>query len=109
MSSHACRAWLIAYDIADPRRLNRLHRFLARHAAPVQYSVYYYEGSRAAMEKLMKAIEALINPAKDDVRTYQLPDILQIDALGRGAMPVETMLLSDTFPPLQTLLKAMGK
>jgi len=32
--------YLISYDIADPRRLQRVHAFLRRHALPVQYSVF---------------------------------------------------------------------
>ena len=36
MAVNAPRAWLITYDITDPKRLARLHRFLVRQATPVQ-------------------------------------------------------------------------
>ena len=37
MALNAPRAWLITYDITNPKRLVRLHRFLIKQATPVQY------------------------------------------------------------------------
>lgn len=104
MGLKAPRAWLISYDIANPRRLRRLHRFLVRRALPVQYSVFYYEGSPAAMGRLMQQIEDLINPKQDDVRGYQLPEKLNVTTLGRGSIPGSTMVLSELGAGLQKLL-----
>ena len=58
MALNAPRAWLIAYDISDPKRLNRVHRFVIKHCVPVQYSLYYFEGSPRAVEGLPKEIAA---------------------------------------------------
>ena len=44
MSYTERRNWLVAYDIASPRRLARVHRYLKRHAIPVQYSVFVFHG-----------------------------------------------------------------
>ena len=52
MAINAPRGWLITYDITDPKRLVRLHRFLVRRATPVQYSVFHFEGSAALMGRL---------------------------------------------------------
>jgi CRISPR-associated protein Cas2 len=103
------RAWLITYDITDPRRLVRLHRFLVRQATPVQYSVFHFEGSAAQMGRLMADIETRIKPDEDDVRAYQLPEPLQLDTIGRGTLPSDTLVLSTTSPSLQTLLQAAGR
>ncbi len=108
MALNAPRSWLIAYDIANPRRLCKLHRFLVKHAMPIQYSVFHFEGSPAHMGQLMAAIETRIDLDEDDVRAYLLPKPLQIITLGRGSIPGETMLLSDVSPSLQTLLEATG-
>ena len=67
------RPCLIAYDIAQPRRLRRLHRKLSRLAMPLQYSVFYAEVTDAGLARVVALIEGLIDPKVDDVRVYQLP------------------------------------
>lgn len=109
MALNTPRGWLITYDITDPKRLARLHRFLVKQATPVQYSVFHFEGSPAQMGRLMADIKTRIDPSSDDVRGYQLPEHLSIDTLGRGGLPASTFVLSSTSPCLQTLLQAVGK
>lgn len=106
MAMNAPRAWLITYDIADPRRLLRVHRFLKKRAVPVQYSVFLFEGSDAQIGRLMQQIEQLIRPDEDDVRAYQLPQTPQFDTLGRGSLPADSHLLSTRSPVLDGLLRA---
>ena len=101
--------WLIAYDIANPRRLQRLHRFLVHEAVPIQYSVFYFEGNTAAMGRLMLEVEKRINPKQDDVRAYQLPANPRIDTIGRGAGPEDISLFSSITPKLGVLLSPAGK
>ena len=79
MALNTPRGWLITYDITNPRRLVRLHRFLVRQATPVQYSVFHFEGSAAQMGRLMADIETRIDAGTDDVRAYQLPEPLSIE------------------------------
>jgi len=109
MALNAPGAWLITYDITEPKRLTRLHRFLRKHGVPVQYSVFHFEGSPAQMGRLMAQIETRIDPRTDDVRAYQLPEHLSIDILGRGVLPSHTGLLSSASPSLNTLLQANGR
>lgn len=109
MALNTPRAWLITYDITNPKRLSRLHRFLRKHAVPVQYSVFHYEGNPAQMGRLITQIANRIDPKTDDVRAYQLPEQLSIDTLGRGSIPTLTSLLSDTSPSLNTLLQSPGR
>ena len=45
--------YLIAYDIADPKRLSRVHRALKREGLPVQYSVFTVVIKRKALLRLM--------------------------------------------------------
>ncbi|MFU2488967.1 CRISPR-associated endonuclease Cas2 [Thauera sp. WH-1] len=109
MALNTPRGWLITYDITDPKRLVRLHRFLVKQATPVQYSVFHFEGSAAQMGRLMADIATRIDARTDDVRGYQLPEHLSIDTIGRGSLPSDILLLSPTSPSLQTLLQAAGR
>lgn len=100
------RTWLICYDIADRKRLIRLHRFIRSFAQPVQYSVFYYEGSRAQLKRRMQDIAARIDLQDDDVRAYPIPNPAHLQTLGRGAMPSGVLLQSNCNSGLTALLQA---
>lgn len=68
------RAWLIGYDIASPRRLRRVARFLERRATRIQYSLFLGRFTPAAFEQTWRGLAGLINPRADDVRAWPLPD-----------------------------------
>ncbi|WP_420177196.1 CRISPR-associated endonuclease Cas2 [Kerstersia gyiorum] len=106
MAMTAQRSWLITYDITNPKRLAKLHRFLVKFATPVQYSVFHFQGSAAQMADLMASIETKIDKKSDDVRGYQLPEQLNIDTIGRKGLPDDTLLLSEAGSTLQKLLQA---
>lgn len=67
------RAFIIGYDIADPRRLQRVHREMCKHGSPLEYSVFLLVGNDRDKDRCMKRMAALIDAAKDDVRCYALP------------------------------------
>ena len=70
MSRHHNREYIITYDIADPKRLNRIHRMLKRLAIPLQYSVFYIRMSDHQRDKLARLLERKINTREDDIRIY---------------------------------------
>jgi len=78
---------LICYDIADPKRLQRLHRQLAKEAVMVQYSVYYAEMCTAEIKQLKNMIRQYIDADHDDVRIYPLPEKIEITMIGLSATP----------------------
>jgi CRISPR-associated protein Cas2 len=80
-------AWVIGYDIADPRRLGRVYRQMQAHATPIEYSVFMLEGSREDLARCMRAVLALIDAGEDDVRCYQLPSRGLKDRLGKAVLP----------------------
>lgn len=94
MAQHAAREWLIAYDIADKRRLSRLQRFIRKHAVPVQYSLYWYHGSAVQIDGLLRDIGSYIDERHDDVRAYPVPQQASVDCLGRAGLPDGLSLLS---------------
>lgn len=101
--------WLIAYDIADPRRLGRSFRYLRKHAIPVQYSVFMVHCSRAKLGNILKGLEKHIHAREDDVRAYRIPEPIRADRLGGSVFPEGVMLFSndgsaaDTSAPAESL------
>ncbi|MCS6781209.1 MAG: CRISPR-associated endonuclease Cas2 [Geminicoccaceae bacterium] len=78
--------WLVAYDVASPKRLGRVHRFMVRRGLPTQYSVFLVEADRAAIEELVGALARLVHPKQDDVRIFRLDPTFG-RSLGVGALP----------------------
>lgn len=74
---------IIAYDIANPRRLGRVHRYLKKIALPLQYSVFLMELDAERRDKVLKHLRTLIHEKQDDVRIYPLPDTPEWVKLGK--------------------------
>lgn len=91
MSQNASARYLVTYDIADPRRLSRVFRYLKKQGVPVQYSVFLVESSAAKMNELMQHIDTLIHPKNDDVRAYRLPDNGWQVTMGASILPEDIM------------------
>lgn len=79
--------WLIAYDISDPKRLARVHRYVRDHAIPLQYSVFLTEQTPRQIKKLTDELRTLIVEREDDVRVYRLPAYPTIETFGRTILP----------------------
>jgi len=86
--------YLIAYDIADPRRLGRLYRHIKKTAIPLQYSVFTAWLNHGQLVTLLAEIEELINPVEDDVRIYPLTKNAMIEILGSGFISEGVHLLA---------------
>ena len=69
----AIRETIICYDIADPKRLGRIHRCLKRQAMPFQYSVFLFVGDDRQLQRCLDELAAIMDPAHDDIRAYPLP------------------------------------
>lgn len=67
------RAWLIAYDICDPRRLVRVHRRMLRYATPIEYSVFWMYGTPARRVECLADVGVLLKKGEDDLRVYAIP------------------------------------
>ncbi|MFZ0257941.1 MAG: CRISPR-associated endonuclease Cas2 [Gammaproteobacteria bacterium] len=87
MADNNPRLHLICYDIADPRRLNRVHRCLVRHGLPLQYSVFLVYAHKAGLQAILAEMRTLIDHRKDDVRAYPLPRDAEYQHLGRQVFP----------------------
>lgn len=85
--------WLIAYDIAHPRRLQRVHRYVKTVSTPVQYSLYYAQETTHGIREICNALARLIDRQADDVRIYQVPDRLRVAQVGRRPLPEGLLLV----------------
>ena len=85
--------YLIAYDIRNPKRLIRVHRFLRREGMPVQYSVFTAQLTQRKLDRVRDGLQSIIDERADDVRIYPLPSRLDASLLGRQMFPDDVMLL----------------
>ena len=85
--------YLIAYDIREPKRLSRVHRFLRQQGLPVQYSVFTAQLTQRKLLRVMAGLELIIEPRADDVRIYPLPTRADARLLGRQMFPDDVLLL----------------
>ena len=79
--SHAQR-WLLAHDIRDKKRLQRVWRYLRQEGVRLQYSVYLLAGTRQQVEGIIERLRELIDERADDVRIYPLTENTRIWGLG---------------------------
>ena len=90
------RLYLICYDIAeDPKRLSRVARYLEKFAFRVQYSVFVGSFFEHSLKGVLRDLERIIDPRKDDVRCYPLPEHAKVVLLGPQMFPDDIMLIRD--------------
>lgn len=83
----SARAYVIGYDIADPRRLGRVHREMIKHACPLEYSIFLLVGTERAKEACLAEMANLMDKDEDDVRCYPLPSRGLQARIGRATLP----------------------
>ena len=79
--------YIICYDIADPRRLGRIHRALKKQATPVQAAVFLFCGSDQQLQRCLDELQRLMDPHADDIRAYPLPQRGLRLVLGPSTLP----------------------
>lgn len=87
MALNQPRIYLICYDIADPARLQQVHRILKQTGLPVQYSVFVTALPAARMLTLLGEMHGCIEPAEDDIRAYPLAHGTHAEVLGGAPWP----------------------
>jgi CRISPR-associated protein Cas2 len=94
MADNALTQYLISYDIADPKRLSRVHRRLKKSGLPLQYSVFTALLRKRQLLELLDALERLIDSCEDDLRCYPLPERIVVDLVGCQLFPEDVMLFA---------------
>jgi CRISPR-associated endonuclease Cas2 len=78
--------YLVAYDIADPRRLRRVARFMERRAVRCQKSVFIYRGDDTAIERLLDEVSPLLKLSEDCVQGWRLSPNQPVTGRQRGTV-----------------------
>jgi CRISPR-associated protein Cas2 len=81
------KTWIIAYDVREPGRLVRVHKYLAKRAFALQYSVFAADLSDKGLAAAKRALSKLINEREDDVRFYAAPVGFDVRTFGTGRLP----------------------
>lgn len=97
---------IVCYDIADPKRLRRVHRYLKGLGIPLQYSVFLLYLNREGRARVAGKLEGLIDPREDDVRLYPLPQHPDWQCWGRPLWPEGVQLTGLDLPEPATMLNS---
>jgi len=95
MPINKSRFFLVCYDIANPKRLVRVHRYLKKRGMPLQYSVFLVLETSSSLIEVLAQIDEIINSREDDIRAYPINDTAEYTTLGQQALPAGLLLLGD--------------
>ena len=79
--------YLIAYDIADPRRLRRVARLLEKRALRCQKSVFFAEVTPNQLQQILDEVEQLIDGRADCLQAWRLAADQPAEGQARGCCP----------------------
>lgn len=94
MIQKATAQWIVTYDIREPRRLRRIHRYMKGEGIPVQYSVFWVLASDVQMSSIVGNLKQLMDQRCDDIRAYKLPERTDHVMIGRPLL-AEGIFLPD--------------
>lgn len=80
----ARRTWIVGYDIASPKRLRRIAKFLEKSALRIQFSLFVGCWTQAEFDRVWFGLGKLINPRCDDVRAWPVPEAADVATIGAG-------------------------
>lgn len=66
--------FLVAYDIAEPRRLRRVAKTVEREAVRLQKSVFLMKAAAADVHQLFDRLERIVHWRRDVVQAWELKD-----------------------------------
>ena len=79
MSAEEPRRYLVAYDIADDNRRNRIAKKLESYGDRVQYSVFVVDSRHAKLMRLRQDLARLAVLAQDSILICDLGPVASLD------------------------------
>lgn len=76
--------FLIAYDVADEKRLRKVAKYFEQYAQRVQRSVFIFSGAPEQMERVMRGSLAEIDPHEDVVQSWPLAHTTSVGRIDQG-------------------------
>ncbi len=61
---------VLAYDVRDPKRLQRVHYYLRKRALPLQKSVFLLHCTSSVLAETLQGVRERVALREDDVRLY---------------------------------------
>ncbi|MBF0452419.1 MAG: CRISPR-associated endonuclease Cas2 [Candidatus Magnetomorum sp.] len=100
------RGWyMIAYDIANPKRLQKVHRRLKKKGIAAQKSVFFTRGTENDINELMDHIGMFMKFSEDDLRAYPIIEPTSIWTNGTNPIAQGTTLTFTTRQSNKTMKK----
>ena len=65
------KEFIIAYDIVDEKRLQKIARYLEKEALRIQYSIYYIKAKKEILKAIIDNLIELMDE-EDDIRIYRV-------------------------------------
>ena len=77
---------IVAYDIADPRRLNRIAKVIKDYGIRVQKSIFEVEVDDRRFEEMKARVEEVIEQSEDGVKYFPLCEKCAgtVEIIGQG-------------------------
>lgn len=85
MSAHT--AYLVCYDITNPKRLRRVRRFLLAYRVGGQKSLFECWLTAADLETVRQGLQTLLDPKEDRAHIFQLDPRQKTRQLGCALPP----------------------
>jgi len=95
MPKNITKNWLLCYDIADPKRLGRVHRYVKTVAIPLQYSVYQLTADERQLQFIINSLNEIISQQEDDIRIYPMHNKPRKYTIGKTLFPQGLMLINN--------------
>lgn len=77
-------SFIVAYDIADPRRLKKTAQHLERHALRVQKSVFLFDGTYAELRNILSGLLGIIDIHLDRVQAWPIGQTTTLQRIDLG-------------------------
>ena len=88
--------YLVAYDIANPKRLQKIHYLIKKEGLAVQKSLFFVQGTEARLNKLLDQIASIMVLREDDLRAYPITHPKEVWTTGPNPLSEFPLVQFDT-------------
>ncbi len=80
--------YVIAYDVREIKRLQKVHYFLKKRAIALQNSVFLVHANPKSLQSILNGIQERVNGRVDDVRLYP---VIHPNAIWAAGLQINAM------------------